>query len=453
MKEQTASLHLVILYSLTTLTLVLIILQFLSDKASDLRDCVNCITRCSVISYGAVGDGIADDTAAIKRALDENLHTCFPSGVFRITESLRLKNGQILSGTGISQALTKSPTGGTKLVFSGGVGYGSAISGRSENVSIQHIQIKDLAIHVEDQYEWVIDLKNPVGCDFSDLEIATRNKTTGGIRTTKTQGISWVNNFINVQVRLPNLSNASNLDLSHGDFHIFGGNFSGGTGAIIGGTGGDRVVGSRFDNAGLHPDYNKYDTTSPIHPMREKSAGLRIKAVNRFRQPVLSANQIENNGKYDLVIDADVSSYESEDILVLPIIANNIFRSFHADASIYLKNEQGRPVSGGIIQGNSFNSENEYIVFDETRWSNVVVGPNYYREGKYASLPKLTQAFLSIDHTGINLPNGNFRIGNVPPENNIKAPPGTIYLNSNGGKNATLYIKEIGTDDIGWAAK
>jgi len=405
------------------------------------------------MKFGAVGDGVHDDTSAIKTALSELLHVCFPSGVFKISAPIRLKDGQILSGTGISQALTTAQTGSTKLLFSGGEHSGSAIMGLKEDTSIQHVHIKDLSIHVADPYDWVIDFKNPIGCDFTNIEIASRNNITGGIRTTKNQEFSWVNNFMNVQIKLPNLSNAHNLDLSHGDFHIIGGNFSGGIGAIVGGTGGDRIIGARFDNAGMHPAYNKFDPSSPRHPMREKSAGLTIKAATQYRQPIVSSCQIENNGMYDLVVDADTPSIDNMDLQALPIITDNLFRSFHAEASIYLKNKTGKPVTGGIIQGNSFNSENTYLLIDKSRWNGIVIGPNRYRRGKHAKLPVLSGNSTWLDEVGINLPHGNLRVGEGSPSGKVAAEVGTLYLNLEGGSNRTLYVKEIGSDKNGWVAK
>jgi hypothetical protein len=43
--------------------------------------------------------------------------------------------------------------------------------------------------------------------------------------------------------------------------------------------------------------------------------------------------------------------------------------------------------------------------------------------------------------------------GDVTPEGNITAEPGTIYLWSNGGASITLYVKESGGGTTGWVAK
>lgn len=77
------------------------------DKA---RDAVN------VKDFGAVGDGVADDTAAInaaKNALPSNLATgaggiiYFPAGVYRITSPIYVRYGQTLMGAGSSASVTK----------------------------------------------------------------------------------------------------------------------------------------------------------------------------------------------------------------------------------------------------------------------------------------------------------------------------------------------------------
>lgn len=39
------------------------------------------------------------------------------------------------------------------------------------------------------------------------------------------------------------------------------------------------------------------------------------------------------------------------------------------------------------------------------------------------------------------------------PEGVVTASPGRLYVNTNGGAGTTLYCKESGTGDTGWAAK
>ena len=45
------------------------------------------------------------------------------------------------------------------------------------------------------------------------------------------------------------------------------------------------------------------------------------------------------------------------------------------------------------------------------------------------------------------------KIGSGSPEGVITAPPGSLYLNLNGGTNTTLYVKTSGTGNTGWTAK
>jgi len=43
--------------------------------------------------------------------------------------------------------------------------------------------------------------------------------------------------------------------------------------------------------------------------------------------------------------------------------------------------------------------------------------------------------------------------GHGTPENNVSAPPGSIYLNLDGGTNTSFYVKTSGTGNTGWTAK
>jgi hypothetical protein len=48
---------------------------------------------------------------------------------------------------------------------------------------------------------------------------------------------------------------------------------------------------------------------------------------------------------------------------------------------------------------------------------------------------------------------GKVRWGTGTPEGVVAAPVGTLFLREDGGAGTTLYIKESGTGNTGWAAK
>lgn len=54
----------------------------------------------SVKDFGAVGDGVADDTAAIAAAIAAHLKVHFPSGTYRTTATIELRDRQVIYGDG-----------------------------------------------------------------------------------------------------------------------------------------------------------------------------------------------------------------------------------------------------------------------------------------------------------------------------------------------------------------
>lgn len=66
--------------------------------------------------YGAKGDGVADDTEAIKQLLSENLNIYFPEGIYKITDTLPLaKDNQTISGASFNSIIKM--TAANKPVF------------------------------------------------------------------------------------------------------------------------------------------------------------------------------------------------------------------------------------------------------------------------------------------------------------------------------------------------
>lgn len=64
----------------------------LSDEIDSINDRIDTLLKeyeaISVKEYGAVGDGVTDDTNAIKQAMTENKAVFFPSGVYKVTDTI-----------------------------------------------------------------------------------------------------------------------------------------------------------------------------------------------------------------------------------------------------------------------------------------------------------------------------------------------------------------------------
>lgn len=59
----------------------------------------------SVKDFGAVGDGVADDTAAIQAAFDTLQSVYMPKGTYYVTDMLTMNNGQMLHGDGRTESI------------------------------------------------------------------------------------------------------------------------------------------------------------------------------------------------------------------------------------------------------------------------------------------------------------------------------------------------------------
>ena len=91
----------------------------------------------SVKDFGAVGDGVADDTAAIQNALTSSaVSIYFPAGRYKITANLNRSGHTYLYGDGLGASVLEF-NGNFSFVYTGGPG--------GDNYDMKHIALKNLA--------------------------------------------------------------------------------------------------------------------------------------------------------------------------------------------------------------------------------------------------------------------------------------------------------------------
>ena len=116
---------------------------------SDIRDLPPMNTWVNIRSLGAVGDGSADDTAALRKAIAEHRTIYFPAGQYRVADTIELKADTILiglhpsvtrilladgtpafQGVGTPKPLLEAPKGGNNIVTGIGL-YANGINPRA----------------------------------------------------------------------------------------------------------------------------------------------------------------------------------------------------------------------------------------------------------------------------------------------------------------------------------
>ncbi len=163
----------------------------------------------SVLSFGAKGDGVTDDTAAIKEALKScpNGEVYFPSGAYVISSSIRIPSNVTIIGEGENSVIIAAPgtsRGATMLKLdkaSNVVIKNICISGNS-SVNYENMDAKD-GIHMLEI--WNSDNVTVDSCSFIDNIYA-------GIRDVGSNNIT-INNcfFVNIDCGFVTLGSASNI--------------------------------------------------------------------------------------------------------------------------------------------------------------------------------------------------------------------------------------------------
>jgi hypothetical protein len=94
----------------------------LANRASD-------IVSVKDSPFGAVGDGITDDTAAIQAAINENTRLYFPAGTYKISSGLTVNKPMQIFGAGVKTLIRNTNTSGQHTLLIDGTGVANGMTG------------------------------------------------------------------------------------------------------------------------------------------------------------------------------------------------------------------------------------------------------------------------------------------------------------------------------------
>ena len=234
----------------------------------------------SVRNYGAIGDGVADDTAAINRALfdlycrDTNTQIrrslFFPAGTYRVTDSILIPSFAKLIGEGADCSIISLDPGILPIPLyvakyadslqQTGVNIGNNGATRPRNIEISSMTfsttVKTNVFSIEDATQCYFDSVNFLGP-------LTQAMITSDLATDDIAGVrlNSTTNFVCNQITLDKcrfsgltygintLEQIQSVTVSNGDFEtLFQGVVLGDGAVTNGGPTGTRVVYNRFDS-------------------------------------------------------------------------------------------------------------------------------------------------------------------------------------------------------------
>jgi hypothetical protein len=383
----------------------------------------------NVKDFGAVGDGVTDDTAAIQAAIDSNasfIQVYIPPGTYRLSSPLIIDR-QNLSLFGAAQWTTLFPDAGVTAIEV------------SKNNGTQRTQLRDFRIYGNTNATGGIALGGDfvAFCQIQNLVILNFLATGSfGIKLSKVQELDIDNCYI-----------ADNYNNIH--FPNAAGNFA--TSVHIHGQGG--YVG-RASNVGILLDKEAVSFKVSDIVIESNDVGFACQGLGN--QVTFDNIHFEANGGANAIYVAGNSARSGQFTIKNCFFFDNAINLRADYAFIMMENNTGLMETGKFSFGTAVNA---YFANNKTD-DGVSINPIAQYEALRASA---TVSYFDKSDTGrvfqrsdqIYVGAGSAAIFSGPgtPETFVTAAIGSLYLRTDGGANTTLYVKESGTGNTGWVAK
>ena len=403
----------------------------------------------NVKDFGAVGDGVTDDTAAIQAAINSSGKVFFPRGTYSHTD-LNVYSSTLLVGEGKNKSILRARSGTTNsLYFSG-----------TDATYITNISIHDLSIDGNSNATNGIYLdrvqRNPT---LKDIEIYG---CTTGLRLRRVFNAyvhGWFHNNT-TGILLDSGANANTFDSCLIHSNTIGADTADSLDLATGGGGFGGPYYGVLNNLFLNCD------------IEENSTGIRLQFNTAFN--TIDGCYFENNLLYGASIFGNGTADADGNRIVNSSFTGSGSRiNIGGDAVFtYIVGNFANGIGGGNYLINLASNTDKIIIRSNRNYgagAGVVdlagiIGTNVdidYFDGnnRYVHMNNgrvvFQGGFSPRFSDGLFISSGNSKIlsGSGTPEGSVSASIGSLFLRTDGSTGTTLYVKESGTGNTGWVAK
>lgn len=409
--------------------------------------------------YGAAGDGVTDDTAAIQEAItaaaSSGAEVFLPSGTYKISSTLTRPGGVSIRGDGRGKSILDY------------TGIGTAIGVPESGVRTYFGGVRDLTLTTTTGAVG-IDLDSVSQAILEGLQITGFSEK--GVRlVSPTSGYAVYNRFWNVSVQAPaypntargfsiegtssnaNVFNGCRTNLCFRGFHVDDSNDntffgcqaeSGGTGfyftaTLAGLCDWNRLIACRSESNGT---YGIDIASANVRHLVELGTWLGANGADwndSGTKTRRGADEFYVNSSGTVLLDTVLGATN--------FALSSASGAYQAATStpLYLR---GNVANGASAVGSWLGNGN--TLSNASAWITGFCRDAPVTHAQPASGICQDGSYQFTNNSGVKVMSGS-----GTPEGAVTAVVGSLYLRSDGGANTTMYVKESGTGNTGWVAK